>query len=435
MNFRVWILALLWAAVQFHSTAQAQTTQSADFIVAIVNSEPITNSEVQLEVSRARKQLQQRNQKVPPAEELKKSVLDRLINEKAQLQLAADTGVRVDEAAIDQAEMAVANQNQVDIPELRKRMERDGTTSKEFRTQLRDQILLTRLRERDVDNQVRVTDQDVDRFLQTRLANNTDPLAQEINLAQILIALPEKASAEEAAVIFLRAKKLQEGLMAGASFERAVQDYSAADRNNNGQLGLRRADRYPLIFVEATKDLAVGNISQVVRSPAGFHILKVIEKRAPAVMVQTVVQTRARHILLRTGPQVSQAVGLARLAEIRKRIVGGKTDFQTVARDVSQDGSAEQGGDLGWSTPGMYVPEFEEVLNRLSEGEISQPIVSRFGVHLIQLTERRRVDMSPREMREAARMELRESRIEDAYASWARDVRARAFIEMREPPQ
>ena len=435
MIVRVCILVLLGAVLGLQSATAAQATLNADFIVAVVNSEPITNSEVQREVQRQRKQLEMRNQSIPSAEELKRAVLDRLIAEKAQLQLAADTGVRVDEASVDQAEMAVANQSQLDIAEFRKRMEREGISSKEFRSQLRDQLMLQRLRERDVESQVRVSDQDVDRFLQNRLATNTDPLAQEINLAQILLPVPEKASAEEAATIYLRAKKLWERLQAGDSFERAVQDYSAADKSNNGQLGLRRGDRYPPLFVEATKDLKVGDLSQIVRSPAGFHILKVIDKRAPAVLVQTVAQSHARHILLRTGPQVSQAVGVARLGEIRKRIVSGKTDFQTVARDISQDASAAQGGDLGWSTPGMYVPEFEEVLNRLGEGEISQPVVTRFGVHLIQLIERRRVDMSPRDMREAARMELRESRAEEAYANWSRDVRARAFVEMREPPQ
>jgi peptidyl-prolyl cis-trans isomerase SurA len=426
----------LWAVIQLHSTAHAQSARSADYIVVVVNSEPITNSEVQSEVVRARKQLQQRNQAVPAAEELKKNVLERLISEKAQLQLAADNGIRVDEAAVDQAEMSIANQNQVEVAELRSRMERDGVDAKTFRAQLRDQITLTRLREREVDSRVRITDQDIDRFIQERQATNKDPLSQDINLAQLLIAVPEKASAEDAAAIYLRAQKLLERIQGGESFERLVQEYSAAERANGGQLGLRRADRYPLLFVNATKDLGEGGISQIVRSPAGLHILKVVEKRAPAVLVQTVEQTRARHILLRTGPQLTQAAGLARLAEIRKRIVSGKTDFQTVAQDVSQDGSAAQGGDLGWVSPGTFVPEFEEVLNVLQhEGEISNPVASRFGVHLIQLVERRRVDMSPRELREFARLQLRESRIEEAYALWERDVRGRAFVDMREPPQ
>jgi peptidyl-prolyl cis-trans isomerase SurA len=214
-----------------------------------------------------------------------------------------------------------------------------------------------------------------------------------------------------------------------------VKEFSAADRNNGGQLGVRRADRYPALFVEATQTLNVGEVSEIVRSGAGFHILKVIEKRAPARLVLTVVQSRARHILLRSSPQQSQAQAIAKLADARQRIVSGKTDFASLAKSLSQDTSAERGGDLGWANPGMFVPEFEVVMNSLKEGEISQPLVSRFGVHLIQLMERRRMELSPQEVRESVRSELRRSRYEEAYRNWAQDVRGRAFVEMREPPQ
>jgi peptidyl-prolyl cis-trans isomerase SurA len=214
-----------------------------------------------------------------------------------------------------------------------------------------------------------------------------------------------------------------------------VKEFSAADRNNGGQLGVRRADRYPALFVEATQTLNVGEVSEIVRSGAGFHILKVIEKRAPARLVLTVVQSRARHILLRSSPQQSQAQAIAKLADARQRIVSGKTDFASLAKSLSQDTSAERGGDLGWANPGMFVPEFEVVMNSLKEGEISQPLVSRFGVHIIQLMERRRMELSPQEVRESVRSELRRSRYEEAYRNWAQDVRGRAFVEMREPPQ
>jgi peptidyl-prolyl cis-trans isomerase SurA len=187
--------------------------------------------------------------------------------------------------------------------------------------------------------------------------------------------------------------------------------------------------------VEATQTLHVGDVSEIVRSGAGFHILKVIEKRAPARLVRTVVQSRARHILLRSGPQQSQAQAIAKLADARQRIVSGKAEFASSAKSLSQDTSAEQGGDLGWASPGMFVPEFEQVMNALKENEISQPLVSRFGVHLIQLMERRRVELSPQEVRESVRSELRSSRYEEAYRNWAQDVRGRAFVEMREPPQ
>jgi peptidyl-prolyl cis-trans isomerase SurA len=187
--------------------------------------------------------------------------------------------------------------------------------------------------------------------------------------------------------------------------------------------------------VLATQKLDAGGVSDIVRSGAGFHILKVIERRAPAVAVQTVVQNRARHILLRTSPQLTQAKALAQLVDYKQRIQSGKADFATLAREFSQDGSAAQGGDLGWAVPGLFVPEFEEVMNRLNEGEISAPMVSRFGTHLIQLVERRRIDLSPQQVRQSASNQLRETRTAEAYAVWARDVRERAYVEFREPPQ
>jgi peptidyl-prolyl cis-trans isomerase SurA len=437
MNFRAWAVALATLAWLGSAVAQTQTqpAQQADYIVAVVNSEPITNGEVRAQMQRISAQLAQQGQKTPPQDEFKRNVLERLIAERAQLQLARESGIRIDDAAVDQAELAVASQNAVDVAELRRRAAKDGLDVAAFRRQLRDQLLLSRLHERDVTSRIRVTDQDIDRFILERQASNTDPFAQDINLAQLLIAVPEKASGEQSAVLYLQAQKVLDRIRAGEDFNLLVQQLSAADRKNDGQLGLRRADRYPPSFVLATQKLNVGEVSDVVRSAAGFHILKVVERRAPVQLVQTVVQSRARHILLRTGPQLPEAAAIARLTEYKRRILGGSADFQALAREFSQDGSAAQGGDLGWVQPGSFVPEFEQAMNRLNEGEISNPVVSRFGVHLIQLVERRRVDLSQRELREAVRAQLQETKYEEAYSVWARDLRERAFVEMREPPQ
>jgi peptidyl-prolyl cis-trans isomerase SurA len=210
---------------------------------------------------------------------------------------------------------------------------------------------------------------------------------------------------------------------------------SAADRTNGGQLGLRRADRYPPLFVAATQNLAVGEVSDIVRSGAGFHILKLVEKRASAPASKGIVQSHARHILLRTGPDLTQAAAIARIADFRKRIAAGTATFAALAREHSQDGSAPQGGDLGWVSPGAFVPEFEEPMSRLADGQMSGPVVSRFGVHLIELIERRRVEQSPREIRESVRNQLKESRYDAAFTAWAEDIRGNAFVEFREPPQ
>jgi peptidyl-prolyl cis-trans isomerase SurA len=405
--------------------------------VAVVNSDPITNSELQRSVQRVVKDLSRQRAELPPMEELRKRVLERLINERAQLQVARESGIRVDEAQVDQSEQAIARQNQIDVTELRRRVAADGIDAKQFRNQLRDQITLSRLHEREVQGRLRISEADIDAFIAEQQAGNTEAQAQEVNLAHLLIAVPEKASTDQVAQLQQQAQKVLARARAGEDFAALVQELSAADRSNGGQLGLRRADRYPPSFITATQSLAVGGVSELVRSGAGFHILKVAERRAPAAAAvgRTTVQTRARHILLRASEQLTQAQTVARIADFKKRIESGSATFADLAREHSQDGSAPQGGDLGWAVPGMFVPEFEEPMNRLGDGQISAPVVSRFGVHLIQVMERRRVEQSEREVRESIRAQLRESRYDAAFASWAQDIRSNAFVELREPPQ
>lgn len=415
--------------------AQAQRAQAVDFIVAVVNTVPITHSELTAAIKGATQNLERQRVAIPPPEELRRKVLEQLINDKAQLQLAEETGIRVDQAALDQAEADVASQKQVDVPALHRQLEKDGISVARFREQLRDQLTLQRLHERDVQSRIRVSDVDVDRAIQEQVDNNADPFAQEINLAQIMLAAPEKATPEQMAGLYRQAENILARVRGGEDFERWVQSISAASRTNDGQLGLRRADQYPPSFVQATEKLAVGQVSDIVRSAAGFHILKVIERRQPTALVRTVVQTRARHILLRLSPEVTQTVAIALLTDLKKQIQSGRATFQDLARAYSQDGSAAQGGDLGWASPGMYVPEFEVALNRLAEGEVSDPVVSRFGVHLIEVVERRRANLDPREIREMVRNQLRQSRYQETYSTWAQEVRDRAFVEIREPIQ
>ena len=436
MKSRLWALAASAALLAILALpAQAQKSQSADYVVAVVNSEPITNSEVTAAVRRVSEQLKASGQQLPGLEEMRSGVLERLISDRAQLQLAAENGIRVDDAAVDLAEQNLARQGQVDLETLHQRMAKDGMDVAALRTQLRDQLTLTKLRERDVESRVRISDQDVDRALAEQRVANSDPLSQEINLAQLLVAVPERADATQIAQLQAKAQGLLERIRAGEDFADLVKQASDADRSKGGEFGLRRADRYPTAFVQATQNVAVGAVSDVLRSGAGFHILKVLDRRAPSTLVKSVLQTHARHILLRTGPELSAFAASAKLGEVRQRILSGKTDFAAAARELSQDGSAAQGGDLGWASPGMFVPEFEEVMNRLKDGEISQPTVSRFGVHLIQLTERRRTELSPRKVRDLVRNQLREAKLDEAYVAWTRDVRERAYVELREPPQ
>lgn len=436
MKSRVRALALACLLTAATPALMAQAVQPLDYIVAVVNSEPITYQELNQEVRRVGQQIAQQGKPMPPADELRRLVLERVINDRAQLQLAREQGIRIDDAAVDRAEQSVASQSGVDVDALRQKLAKDGVTPTAFRSNLRDQLTLSRLHEREVESTIKVSDVDVARAIQEQQASNTDPFTFEYNLAQILIVVPEKANGEQSAALFLQAQKLLQRARAGEDFAKLVQEYSAADRKNGGEIGLRRGDRLPPAFVTAVQSLQPGELAEVVRTGAGFHILKLVERKAPTGLVQTMVQTRARHILLRTSPQLTQAQAIARLTDVRKQVVAGKADFVSMARQMSQDSSAQQGGDLGWASPGMFVPEFEEAMNRLEdEGAISPPVVSRFGVHLIQLTERRRVELSPQQIRESVRNQLRQSRYDDAYTAWARDVRARAFVEMREAPQ
>ncbi len=411
------------------------TPRPADYIVAVVNSEPVTNNEVRSRLIRAEQQLAQQGAPMPPRDELARQVLERIINEKAQLQVARELNIRVEESSIDAAEQNVARQNQLDVAELRRRMVQDGIQPTQFRADLRNQLLLSRLREREIEPRVRVSDLEVDQFIREQ-QGSTDLASLEINLAQILVAVPENATPAQVNELQAKAQGLAARARAGEDFGTLARQFSdAPDRVNGGVLGLRNADRYPPLFIDATQTLRAGGIAGPVRSGAGFHVLRVIEKMQGGMPGVNVTQNRARHILLRTGPQLTESAARARLADFKRRIQAGQADFASLARENSQDGSARDGGDLGWSSPGQFVPEFEAVLDALSPGQISDPLTSRFGVHLIQLVERRETKLSEREQREIARGILREKKLDEAFTTWAQDVRGRAYVEYREPPQ
>lgn len=416
------------------STSDA-TPRQADFIVAVVNSEPVTNNEVRARMARAEAQLAQQGGAMPPRDLLAREVLERIILERVQLQQAKEAGIKVDDFAVSQAEQGVARQNSMSVDELYRRLGRDGMGKERFREELRNQLLLQRLREREVEARVKVSDLDIDQYLREQQAG-TDATAMEINLGHVLVLVPENASPAEVAARQARAQRAADKVRAGEDFAAVAREFSDAPegQRNAGQLGLRPADRYPELFVNSTLGLPVGSIVGPVRSPAGFHVLKVIE-RVTAGLPTTVMQNHARHILLRTGPQLSESAAAARLAEYRRRVQAGLADFGALAREHSQDGSAKDGGDLGWATPGRYVPEFEQALNALAPGDISEPVVSRFGVHLIQLLERRQAKLTQREQRDMARDTVREKKLDEAYATWVQELRGRAYVEYRDPPQ
>lgn len=405
----------------------------ADFIVVVVNSEPITNNELRLRVLRAEQQLTQQGVAIPPRNELASRMIDLMINERAQLQVARETGVRVDEGMIDQAMQTVAQQNQITVDVLRRRLQADGLSLQQFRNDLRDQLLLSRLREREVESRTRITDQEADQFI--REQQTAGSAVTELNLAQILVAVPEKANEAQVTALRARAQRVLERAQKGDDFTALSAEFSdAPDKRQGGQLGLRPADRYPDLFTEAVRNVAVGGIAGPVRSGAGFHVLKVLEKKQSSTVGDTVLQTRARHILMRPTPTMNEAAVRARLAQMRQQVREGKADFAALAKEFSADGSAASGGDLGWANPGQFVPEFEVAMETLAPGQIAEPVTSRFGVHLIQVVERRQAKLTQSQQRELARAALREKKQDEAYTQWAQEVRGRAYVEFREAP-
>jgi len=411
--------AMACLAVHAQTGAVNATSSGRDFIVAVVDAVPITNHEVNARVGQIRQQLTQQGRNIPEAASLLRDALERLINEKAQLQHAKETGVMVDDAALEQA---VA------------RMAEDPTTvSTRQRQELREQLTLQRLAERNVPARIKISESDVERAMRERqnVTINTNP---DIELGHIFIAVPENASNAQVVELQAKAQNALDRIKRGEDFGAVAKEVSqSAERDKGGLMGLRPADRYPTLFVEATQALAVGEVSTVVRSGAGFHILKLVHKRN--TNTATITETRARHILLRPSGQLSQVAARAQLANYKREIEAGRADFAKLAQEHSQDASAPSGGDLGWVAPGMFVPEFEEVMNKLQPGQMADPTVSRFGVHLIQVVARREAPISERELRDMVRNKLREQKYEVTYQLWAQEVRGHAYVEYRDTPQ
>jgi peptidyl-prolyl cis-trans isomerase SurA len=410
----------------------ANTISGRDYIVAVVDSVPITNHDVALRAPQLRDQLKQQGRTAPEGEALLKAALERLIVEKALLQHAKETGVNIEEDAVSQAEQRLAAQSQLSLAALHKKVQTEGMSVERLRQNLREQLTLQRLSERNVPGRIKVSDVEIDQAVRQRQSASIDT-NPDIELGHVLIAVSEKASDTEVAALQAKAETALAHLKRGDDLARVAKEFSnGAERDKGGLMGLRPANRYPTLFVDATKSLNVGDVT-LVRSGAGFHVLKLVTKRASNVV--TITQTHPRHILLRPGGQLSQTTARGQLAEYKRQIEAGKADFAKLAREHSQDGSAAEGGDLGWVSPGMFVPEFEEVMNKLQPGQIADPTISRFGVHLIQVLERREAPISERELRDFARNSLREKKFDETYQLWAQEVRGRAYVEYRDAPQ
>lgn len=427
------VLGLFGAAVaqaQPNGQAEPSDVVEVDRIVAVVNSDAITLFELRSRTEQAIAQLRGRNVTPPPREDFERQVLERMIYEKVQLQHAEETQMRIDDRMLEAALGRIAESNNMNATQLRSAVERDGIPWPRFREDIRKEIILSRLRDREVESRVVVTEGEIDNYLANpeRKADQRE----EFNVSHILLRVPEGASPETLIRLKARADAAMEQLAKGEDFARVAASYSdAPDALSGGSLGWRPLDRLPQLFADMLPNLKPGQVSEVMRSPAGFHIMKLVEKRGGEGASDTrVSQTRARHILIKTSEVVNDAEARRRLTGIKERLDNGG-DFEELARANSQDLSAAKGGDLGWLYPGDTVPEFEKVMNALEPGKVSEPVQSPFGWHLIQVVERRVEDVSTERQRAAARLALRERKAEEVYQDWVRQLRDRAYVEIR----
>jgi len=430
----VWVTAALPALGQSSAGAARARTVDIDGIAAVVNAEAITRAEVAARIDAVRRQLEARRVEMPPLEVLASQVLDRMILDRVQSQRARELGIRIDDVQLDRVFASVAAERGFSPEAFRARLEAEGVSRRQFLEQLRSDLIQSRLREREVEARIQISESDIDAFIAERERSKAQEAVQ-LNLSQILVRVAEGASADE---IQRRRTRAEEVLALArrpdADFAALAAAYSdAGDAMSGGDLGWRTADRLPQLFIDAVREQAVGGVV-LARSPNGFHLLKVNGRRSEqggADLSAPVNQTRARHLLLRIGGEVGETQAIRRIAEIREMIAGGRIDFAAAAKAYSEDATAGRGGDLDWILPGDTVPEFERALNALQPGELSRPVRTPFGVHLIEVTERRVALASPDRVRAAARQALREQRIDEAWQDWLRQLRDRAYVEVR----
>jgi len=409
-------------------TAFADEIVKMDRIVAIVDQSVITEQELENRIRTLTAQLKKQGTELPPENILRKQILERLISDALQLQYAAQTGLKVDDNQLDKTIQRIAEQNQMSLKEFTEALSADGISMTKFRADMRSEITIARLREREVENRVNVSESEIDNFLTTQSSSNEN--RDEYEISHILTRTPEEGSSEEIQKAKAKVDEVIKLLQDGSSFSKVSASYSdATNALEGGSIGWKGATQVPTLFLDALKNMLVGDISQPLRSPNGFHILKLTNKRggnSPLV----IEQTHARHILIKLSEVVSEADGKKKMDDIKERLDNGEK-FEALARQFSEDGSASNGGDLGWVNPGDTVPQFEKAMNELKNNQISEPVRSPFGWHIIQVIERRKQDMSKEAARLKARQEIRARKADEAYQDWVRELRDRAYVEYR----
>jgi len=422
--------AFLGAVLACSTLAQAAITE-VDRIVAIVNSEAITSSQLRDRVIRVRQNLKKQGQdgQLPPLEALERQILEQLVMERVQLQEARETSLKIDDSMLERAINLIASNNHLTLDQLQAAVTRDGISWNRYREEVRTELTLNRLREIEVDNKVTVSEAEIDNFIR----NHPEALlGTEYRVAHILLRIPENMTEAQAKALRARADKVLSRLRAGENFAKIAADSSdAADKVQGGELGWRDRERLPGIYADVVADLKPGEVTPPLQSSTGLHIIKLLDKREQnSAAAQTIEQTHARHILLKISELLSDAEAQARLNALRERIANN-ADFAELAKASSADLSAARGGDLGWLNPGDTVPEFEKAMNSLAPNEVSGPVRTPFGWHLIQVLERRKHNMGEEYRRNVARNILRQRKAEEAYEDWLRQLLDSAYVEYK----
>ena len=409
-------------------TGPVSAVQDLDRIVAVINDDVIMRSELSEKIRSVTSQMQDQNIPLPPENILQKQVLDRLIMTRLQIQMAQNTGIRVDDETLNRTISNIARENELSLNQFREILEQDGYGYESFRREIRDEILISRLQQRQVDNRVVVTDREIDNYLSNQEHQGETDI--EFHMAHILVAIPEGASTRQVTRARETAEKALGELQAGADFGSMAATYSDGQQAlDGGDLGWRKAGQVPTLFADFISDMEVGGLSDIIKSPSGYHIIKLLDKRSSEQVVVT--QTRARHILVRPDELTTPQDALRRLQQLRMRIEGGD-DFAELAKAHSADTmSAADGGDLGWVNPGDLVPEFENMMDTLESGAVSEPFPSQYGFHIVQVLDRREHDSTEDIKRARAREAIRRRKLEEARTDWLRQMRDEAYVEYR----
>lgn len=411
-----------------HTTTLAGDIEKIDRIVAVVDHTVITEQELEGRIKTVTAQMAKQGNELPPENVLRKQILERLISDALQLEFAAQTGVRIDDNQLDRTVERLAEQNQLSVSDFASALEADGVSMRKFRADIRSEITIARLRDREIESRVTITESEIDNLLTSQAARNEN--TDEYEVSHILIRTPEDASPEAIAEAKAKAENILAELTNGASF--AQVSASSSDAPNaleGGALGWKDGTQMPSLFTDVLKIMQVGDVSTILRSPNGFHILKLTNKRGGSSQL-LIEQTHARHILIKLSEVMSDSEAKLKIDNIKDRL-NNNENFEVLARQFSEDGSASSGGDLGWVNPGDTVPDFEKAMLSLKDGEISAPIKTQFGWHIIQVLEHRAQDMTKESIRLKARQEIRARKSEEAYQDWIRELRDRAYVELR----